>query len=139
MGGTWQCTNHVIATIVKVHGDYLDSRIRNTPRELARYDKRISALLDRIFDEYGLVICGWSAGWDIALRDAISRSPTRRFTTYWAVRGELSQEARQLLDSRRGVLVPIRDADSFFVELEEKVGRLSVAPCSRDNLSGSLR
>jgi SIR2-like domain len=106
---------HTNCTIVKVHGDYVDARIRNTPEELAHYDERIDRLLDRIFDEYGLVICGWSAEWDIALRDAISRAPTRRFTTYWATRGELRPEARALLESRRGVEVRIADADAFFV------------------------
>lgn len=116
---------HTKCTIIKVHGDYLDARIRNTPEELAHYDERIDSLLDRIFDEYGLVVCGWSAEWDVALRDAISRAPTRRFTTYWAARGELRLAARELLESRRGVQVSIRDADSFFVKLEEKVRALA--------------
>lgn len=116
---------HTNCTIVKVHGDYVDARIRNTPDELATYDEPIDRLLDRIFDEYGLVVCGWSAEWDVALRDAISRSPSRRFTTYWAARSDLSPEARQLLESRRGVQVQITDADAFFVELEEKVRSLS--------------
>jgi hypothetical protein len=49
---------HTNCTIVKVHGDYVDARIRNTPEELAQYDKRIDKLLDRIFDEHGLVVCG---------------------------------------------------------------------------------
>jgi hypothetical protein len=116
---------HTNCTIIKVHGDYIDARIRNTPKELARYDKQIDNLLDRVFDEYGLVVCGWSAEWDVALRDAISRSPTRRFTTYWAARGKLRPEASALLKSRRGVQVPIADADSFFVEVEEKVRALA--------------
>jgi SIR2-like domain len=47
--------------IVKVHGDYLDTRIRNTPEELAQYDKRLDKFLDRIFDDFGLIVCGWSA------------------------------------------------------------------------------
>jgi hypothetical protein len=51
---------HTQCTIVKVHGDYLDARIRNTPTELAHYDSRIDGLLDQIFDEYGLIVCGWS-------------------------------------------------------------------------------
>jgi SIR2-like domain len=116
---------HTNCTIVKVHGDYLDARIRNTPDELAHYDKRIDSLLDRIFDEYGLIVCGWSAEWDAALRDAISRSPTRRFTTYWTARGKLGPEARLLLENRSGVQVPIKDANSFFVELDEKVRALA--------------
>lgn len=48
-------------TVVKVHGDYRDSRILNTASELSEYPTEMNALLDRIFDEYGLIVCGWSA------------------------------------------------------------------------------
>jgi SIR2-like domain len=75
---------HTQCTILKLHGDYLDTRVLNTAAELAAYDDRVDALLDRILDEYGLVICGWSGDWDTALVDAITRCPSHRFTTYWA-------------------------------------------------------
>jgi NAD-dependent SIR2 family protein deacetylase len=39
---------HTACTVLKVHGDYLDTRIKNTPAELAYYDPRIDRLLDRI-------------------------------------------------------------------------------------------
>jgi SIR2-like domain len=112
---------HTACTVIKVHGDYLDARIKNTPDELASYDTRLDGLLNRVFDEYGLIVCGWSAEWDSALRDAIGRGKSHRFTTYWAARGDLGGVARDLLVARRGVHVPISDADSFFAELEEKV------------------
>jgi hypothetical protein len=31
---------------------------------LAEYDENLNQILDRIFDEYGLIICGWSADYD---------------------------------------------------------------------------
>jgi SIR2-like protein len=117
-------TAHTPCTIIKLHGDYLDARIKNTPDELAAYDARVDQLLDRVLDEYGLIVAGWSAEWDTALRDAISRCASRRFTTFWAARGELGGQARALAEQRRAVSVPITDADSFFVELEEKVTAL---------------
>ena len=49
---------------MKVNGDYLNASTKNTEDELASYDPRIEMLLDRILDEYGLVVCGWSAEWD---------------------------------------------------------------------------
>jgi hypothetical protein len=52
---------HNSCTIVKFHGDYLDTRIKNTPDELASYKRPMNRLLDRILDEYGLIVCGWSA------------------------------------------------------------------------------
>ena len=54
--------------MIKLHGDYLDTRIKNTEPELAAYDKALDEMLDRIFDEYGLIVSGWSGDWDIALR-----------------------------------------------------------------------
>jgi hypothetical protein len=78
---------HAGCVVVKLNGDYLDTRIRNTPAELAAYDPRMNQYLDRVLDEFGLIVLGWSADWDDALRDAIARCPTRRFTTWWAARG----------------------------------------------------
>ena len=109
--------------VFKVHGDYLDTRIRNTPAELDQYPPEFDRLLDRIFDEFGLIVCGWSAEWDSALRKAISRVPSRRFTTYWAVlRGdEPGDEAKRLIDHRKAQVIPIKDADAFFQTIQEHV------------------
>lgn len=115
---------HTQCTILKVHGDYLDARIRNTPDELAAYDARIDGILDQIFDEYGLVVCGWSGEWDAALRAAITRCPARRFTTYWTTRGEPREPLHELMKLRRAVAIEIENADTFFVDLQEKVKSL---------------
>ena len=115
---------HTPCTVVKIHGDYLDTRIRNTPEELATYPDAFNRLLDRIFDEYGLVIAGWSADWDDALRAAMTRAPYRRFSTYWASRGEPSAKAVDLIARRGATLIEISDADSFFDTVGEQVKAL---------------
>lgn len=116
---------HSPCTIIKVHGDYLDARIKNTRWELAEYEKPMNDLLDRVFEEFGLVVCGWSAEWDIALRAAIERCSTHRFGTYWtAYKGNLGLDAQRLTAFRRAAVIPTADADSFFGELAEKVGAL---------------
>jgi hypothetical protein len=51
---------HSGATVIKLHGDYLDTRIKNTEQELAVYDAALDKILDCIFDEYGLIVSGWS-------------------------------------------------------------------------------
>ena len=112
---------HNDCTVIKVHGDYLDTRIKNSDDELAEYDPAMNALLDRVFDEYGLIVCGWSGEHDQALRDALDRCKSRRFTTYWCTRGDLNAITKPVAENRRAQLVTIRDADSFFVELEERV------------------
>ena len=115
---------HTPCTIVKIHGDYLDTRIRNTPEELAEYPEHFNKLLDRIFDEFGLIVSGWSADWDEALRAAMTRAPYRRFSAYWASRGEPSEKAADLIARKGAVLIKIADADSFFVSLSEKIKAL---------------
>ena len=115
---------HTQHCIVKLHGDYLDTRIRNTRSELSEYPVEINQLLDRIFDEFGLVVCGWSADWDIALRDALLRAPSRRFTTYWAAYGQLKDEARRLINHRCAQVIDIESADKFFATVQEKVASI---------------
>jgi SIR2-like domain len=118
---------HAGPMIIKVNGDYLDIRIRNTQAELTRYDRPMIKLLDRIFDEYGLVVCGWSADWDIALRDCMIRAASRRFTTFFAVRGMASDATKRLIAARGAELIRIHDADSFFGAVQEKVRALQDA------------
>lgn len=112
---------HMKCCVVKVHGDYLDTRIRNTPTELAGYDPRIDAFLARVFDEFGLVTCGWSADWDTALRANIERAPSRRYSMFWASRGAAGHAAKDLIALRAGQTIPINDADTFFEDLQTKI------------------
>ncbi|MDC8760683.1 SIR2 family protein [Janthinobacterium fluminis] len=112
---------HTACTIIKIHGDYLDTRIRNTASELAEYPEEFKQLLDRVFDEYGLIVCGWSAEWDDALRAALVRAPYRRFSTYWATRGDPGMQAQDLIKRRAAHVVPIGGADAFFSKLGELV------------------
>ena len=47
---------HSNCIIIKLHGDYRDTRIKNTPEELSEYSSEMNKLLDRVFDEFGLII-----------------------------------------------------------------------------------
>ncbi|MFZ6748945.1 SIR2 family protein [Undibacterium sp. Ren11W] len=112
---------HTACTVIKIHGDYLDTRIRNTSSELAAYPDEFMHLLDRVFDEYGLIVCGWSAEWDEALRNALTRAPYRRFSTYWAGHGNQGDRAKDLIQRRSAQFIPIGGADAFFSKLAELV------------------
>lgn len=112
---------HTQCCVFKVHGDYLDPGIRNTRDELDSYPEALDGLLDRIFDEFGLIVCGWSAEWDSALRSALMRAQSRRFTTYWASMGDPGDAAQRLIDHRKAQLVPIDGADAFFGEAQAQV------------------
>ncbi len=116
---------HSACYILKLHGDYKDARILNTDAELEAYPDAYNTLLDRIIDEHGLIVCGWSGEWDHALRSAILRAPNRRYPMFWASRGDLRGRGAELCSARKGVAVPIADADSFFVKLVEQVKTLA--------------
>ena len=117
---------HTSCYIFKIHGDYKDSRILNTERELRNYPSKYKNLLDRIFDEYGLIVCGWSAEWDHGLREAIERAPNRRYPLFWTSRKPLTGKAKYLLESRKpqAIQIQIETANAFFKELQEQVEAL---------------
>ena len=115
---------HSRCVVVKLHGDYRDTRIKNTVEELADYAQEQDEFLDQVFDEFGLLACGWSSAWDKALRNAILRAPARRFTTFWLAKGEPTEEAKKIIQQRRAEVIPIESADQFFTELREKVESL---------------
>ena len=115
---------HSNCYILKLHGDYKDARQLNTDTELSSYPDEYDALLDRIFDEYGLIVCGWSGEWDHALRRALLRAPNRRFPVYWAARGTSGGGATDIINHRAARVIEITDADSFFSSVREKVRTL---------------
>jgi hypothetical protein len=104
---------HSRCYVIKLNGDYLDTRIRNTENELATYSAQVNRLLDRIFDEYGLIVSGWSGEWDGGLRGAIIRAPSRRYSFFWTIRGAAKSAAEDIVRHRAGRFIPITDADAF--------------------------
>lgn len=126
---------HSKCTLIKLHGDYRDTRIKNTQEELSVYPDTMNKLLERIFDEFGLVISGWSGIWDIALRNAILRVTTRRYGWFWLSVGELSEPAREIINHRDGQVIKTSGADDFFKKLQLHVesiqGLSSKNPLSR--------
>lgn len=124
---------HSPATIIKLHGDYKDLGSRNTPDELGDYPEEWKRLLAQVFDEYGLVVAGWSADWDEALVAAMEGAPNRRYPLYWDSRSSKGENAQRLLASRAGVQIQSDNADELFGELVgniEALDKLSSPPLS---------
>jgi hypothetical protein len=115
---------HARCTVIKLHGDYLDTRIKNTEEELSEYAPPIDGLLDEIFDRFGLLVVGWSGEWDAALRAALLRAPSRRYPLFWAARGNVPALAQDIITHRLGRSFSIVDADSFFERLKDTVDAL---------------
>jgi len=111
---------HSRCTIIKLHGDYMDARIKNTDDELETYSPEMNALLDRVLDEFGLVVCGWSGDWDTALKAAIMRTASRRYPFYWMSRGDPTTLGADIVAHRQGRVVRAADADTFFTRTLSK-------------------
>jgi hypothetical protein len=134
---------HSSCYVLKVHGDYKDARILNTDEELSSYPTAYNALLDRIFDEHGIIACGWSGEWDHALRAALLRAPNRRYPTFWTMRGKLGSGAEEIVTQRKAVSISISDADVFFTSLGERVATLAAtqkqSPLTIDLIVGAVK
>lgn len=134
---------HSQCYLVKLHGDYKDARILNTDSELSAYPPSYDQLLDRIFDEHGLIVCGWSGEWDRALKAAFLRTSNRRYPVYWALRGEAGEGAQDLIRHRAAKQVAINGADNFFQGLHQRVETLTQSqrqnPLSMDLMISSAK
>lgn len=113
---------HAGAVIVKLHGDYIRGDLKNTEGELSEYSPNMLKVLKRIVNEYGLIICGWSAAWDIALLETITRRQQRRYQLYYGnYGGNLTPQAQELVTHQQGIVVTHSGADMFFEDLEKVI------------------
>lgn len=110
-----------IPTIIKINGDYIDCQFRNTTKELDEYPEQMKLYLHRIFEEYGLVTCGWSGEWDKGLIEIINGTRHSRYNSFFAYVGEAKNSIISLLQNRLGELMPIENADNLFSELYEQI------------------
>jgi len=112
--------------ILHLHGDYLyPESMLNTVTELSEYQPAMAGLLNSILREYGLIVSGWSARYDRALREAIASQATRRYSMLWMEPFDLSPEALQLTTNHNALVM--RDgADEGFGVLAEAVASLLV-------------
>ena len=121
-----------VPTIVKINGDYLDCEFRNTAEELKDYPDEMRTLLSRIFEDFGLITCGWSAEWDKGLIQLIEGAARPRYNSFFAYVGEANKRLSALSNQRAGELLCIENADQLFTELCEQVLALEKYNASRN-------
>ena len=126
---------HAKVTVIKLHGDYADLDQRNTIDELAEYPEALAAYLSRVLDEYGLIVSGWSAEWDVALVRALEETGSRRYPLFWSSYGALGENAKRLIAQHGAVSLPGQTAEDLFSGLESRLNaldRLADPPISAD-------
>lgn len=118
---------HAPVTVVKLHGDYsmLGHGLRNTPEELSSYPEEWTRLLAWVFDEFGLIVVGWSADYDTALYHTLAASPSRRYPVFWAsYNGNLTEAAHRLIAQRGATVIDTSGAEEFLIDLTQRLWRL---------------
>ncbi|MHA7304296.1 SIR2 family protein [Arthrobacter sp. TMN-49] len=122
---------HSACTVVKLHGDYKSLEQRNTLTELSSYGDEMQRLIDQIFDEYGLIINGWSGIWDKALVETLRGRRSRRYPLFWSSYGPLGEAGQELAERHNAVVLERATADQFFTDLLSRLESLEKLACSR--------
>ena len=112
---------HMRCCVIKLHGDYLDPDTLNTEEELSNYGDKKQLFLERAIADYGLVVCGWSADWDEALRVAMASNVSQHYSTYWHVFREASKFSEDCISSRSARKIEWGTADELFSRLRDHV------------------
>lgn len=111
---------HANCTIIKINGDFMDCRFKNTIEELADYSETWKSYLARVFEDFGLITCGWSAKWDKALVELIKAKLSQRYnSTFTGIEGADNDALKSLATFKHSTMLEIDDADSFFQILAE--------------------
>ncbi|GAA3312029.1 SIR2 family protein [Arthrobacter ramosus] len=123
--------------VVHLHGDYLaPEEMRNTESELDRYTPEADAFLDRIAQDYGLLIVGWSARYDPQLRAAIKRNFRRIYLPYWVEPGTFTDEGAELSE-QIGAARIAASADQALGELYNAYAALRERAATRHPLTAA--
>jgi tetratricopeptide (TPR) repeat protein/NAD-dependent SIR2 family protein deacetylase len=109
------------AKILKLHGDYLYSPLKNTGTELAFQDPNMKRQLTQVLNEFGLVVIGYS-GEDESVM-SILREISEKNDLYWrTMRGTMpNEQVQDLLRKKKGRLVEIDGFDEMMNELRQTV------------------
>lgn len=113
--------------VIHLHGDYLNPEtMLNTTLELENYRPNMQGLLKRLLEDYGLVIAGWSATYDPALRSAIAANYSPRLTMAWVEPFAQSEVATDLALLKNAQVLRM-DADTAFGTLADSVESIATA------------
>lgn len=100
--------------ILKIHGDFLFSRLKNTTEDLQDTDANMERQVIRILEEYdGLIVLGYGGG-DHSVMSLFEKIPEGK-TIYWCGLSEdlLPARVRKFLADKKGIFVKIEGFDEL--------------------------
>ena len=121
--------------IVKLHGDYLYSNLRNTDEETDRLSESMETVVTETTKEYGLIVVGYS-GRDDSIMSALEDADISGNRLYWCVRRprehhdadtveeKISDRAAKLVRESDGRVVPIEGFNSLMSRFRQLINDL---------------
>jgi Flp pilus assembly protein TadD len=108
--------------ILKLHGDYLYSKLKNSGAELAHQDPNMSRHVPILLNEYGLVVVGYS-GCDASVMQLLRQIPPTN-DLYWCghAGSPMPESVRSLLVDVEGMYVEIEGFDQLMNEIRLVAG-----------------
>lgn len=119
--------------ILKLHGDYLYSTLKNTQEELKTQDPNMARQANLVLGEYGLIVVGYSGADNSVMEILKNISPKNDL--YWCVQDDSSSNPSiedllklvnpcviTLLEEKRGSIIHIKGFDQMMNEIREIVG-----------------
>lgn len=107
--------------ILKLHGDYLYSTLKNTDSELDSQDPNMIRQVRQVLSEYGLIVVGYGGGDESVMK--VLSDISERNDLYWCIhRGaKINADVEKLLRDKRGYLVEIDGFDEMMNEVRRVV------------------
>jgi tetratricopeptide (TPR) repeat protein len=119
--------------ILKLHGDYLYSALKNTKEELNEQDPNMKTQVVQVLSYCGLIVVGYSGGDESVMN--VLRNISHKNDLYWCVQSDapddlsaedllnlVNQPVKDLLEEKRGAIIQIKGFDQMMHEVGEIVG-----------------
>jgi tetratricopeptide (TPR) repeat protein len=109
--------------ILKIHGDFMFSRLNNTKEEIEKQDPNMSTQVKQILESYdGLIVIGY-AGNDESIIDLLKNIPKEKYL-YWCVYKDekVNSSVEKLLLEKEGWIVRTDGFDKLMDEIRKISG-----------------
>ncbi len=109
--------------IIKIHGDFLYAKLKNTGRELEEQDPNMEAAIKEIFKFYdGVIVVGYSGG-DKSVMQLLHKNLNKDKALYWCHRSgdTVSRSVQKLVKDKDGDLVEIDSFDELMDHIRKEL------------------
>jgi len=111
---------HSNCRILKLHGDYQKSNIKNTKEEVENLEKELENEFNEILDNFGIIVIGYG-GSDNGVMKCLEERNNPRYTLYWVTRENVNERVKELIRQQNGKEIVRSSSDKFLEELLRKI------------------